>query len=519
MTNPTNRGGITFAVDAVQPASKPLGTEPTHTAVKRFFEKPVESCSDYAGLCVWGVTYHPLFWMLHSAYSEHRPIVLSPDMIWLTIVQGLAQHVRNNKDALWHHFAGADLEPTLTVIREDIVRGSPENLWAEVVADLAGQVGRYLPEIREQLVPTFSTSGPHERVAFEIALLEVVLPFYLYQVSAICGIPQVTLEGEAEDWQLLRERVGYLRRFDVDWWLDRLEPVCDEFIAAARGAPDIDHWRRIYHKDPACGGTEFNGWIGHLVPYIRDQLSNRFELKNPLLFNNVDQIKLASLPTPLSRVPFSLERKTGTSQPMEFLAGMVAVEQDESTLALRPKIGWAVRELTPVERIDKQFSRVEPPLSSSQMAYQYQRLAALPRPPHALKQFYATCNGGTIGASPAAPTFTFLAMSELDTVPCEAPLAMFRGEYEGRLCLVPFCKLADARMAALILGFGYEHHGAVAVVPRNLTWGEHLQLVAARFEDFLAGALDSPARPYFDLPAFELRRLEIRKFSGPYQGR
>ncbi|MCB9896056.1 MAG: DUF4419 domain-containing protein [Planctomycetes bacterium] len=520
MTNPTNRSGITFSVDAVPPATKPLSTEPAHAAVKRFFERPVESCSDYTGECVWGVTYHPLYWAVHMGYSEHRPIVLSPDMVWLTIVQGLAQHVRNNKDDLWHHFAGADVEPVLTVVREDIVRGSPENLWSEVIADLAQQVGTYLPEIRNQLVPTFSTTGVHERAAFEVALLEVVLPFYLYQVSAICGIPQVTLEGTPEDWMLLRERVGFLRRFDLDWWLDGLEPVCDEFIAAAKGVPDIDHWRRIYHKDPACGGTEFNGWIGHLVPYVRDQLSNQFDQRNPLLDSNTDRIKLASLPTPLSRVPFRLERRAGVvaNQPMEFLAGMIGVEQDEQTLALRPKIGWAVRELTPLERIEKQFDTVVPPQSPSEMARQYQRLTSLPRPPHALKQFYAVCDGGTVSDS-GRVAFTFLPMSKLEPLAAEAPLALFRGEYEGRLCLVPFCRLADGRMAALALGFGYEHHGAVVVLPPGLRWGERVQLVADRFENFLAGVLDSPSRAYFDMPAFELVRLEIRGLDKPYTGR
>ena len=33
--------------------------------------------------------------MLHSAYNSHCPIVLTPDVLWLLICQGFAEHVKN----------------------------------------------------------------------------------------------------------------------------------------------------------------------------------------------------------------------------------------------------------------------------------------------------------------------------------------------------------------------------------------------------------------------------------------
>jgi len=502
----TDRPGITFDVHDVLPAAKALGTEPTHRAVMRFFEKPVESCSDYTGACVWGVTYHPLFWSIHAAFNEHRPLVLSPDMIWLTVVQGLAQHVRNHRDELWHHFAGADEAPTLSVVRDDFVKGSPENLWADIVKELADQVGAYLPEVREQLVPLFSTTGPHERMAFELALLEVVLPFYLYEVMAICGIPRITLEGTTDDWRMLRERVDYLRRFDVDWWIDKLVPVCDGFITASEGKRDIQHWRQIYTKDPACGGTEFDGWIGHLVPYIRGELSNQFDKRNPLLTDQGAKIKLAALPTPLSRVPFTLARRDGVvrDHSMEFLSGLVAVEQGDD-LALRPKIGWAVRELTPMEQIGA-HGNLRPPLGEQEMLVQNRRLSGLPRPPHALKKFYSECNGGVLGED---STYEFFSVEVLEGIPCNVPAELVRGEYTVDSHVVPFCRFGDNRMAALILGMGYEHHGGIVILPADGMWGQELPMVAERFEEFLGNALASPDTPFMDRPGFEAAMIEV----------
>ncbi|MCA8947021.1 MAG: DUF4419 domain-containing protein [Planctomycetes bacterium] len=511
MSTRTARPGITFAVDDVEPAKTALSLEPTYQAVKRFFEKPVESCSDYSGEVVWVVKYHPLFWAVHTAFNEHRPLVFSPDMIWLTIVQGLAQHVRNHQDDLWHHFAGADLTPVLCVERDDIVKGSPENLWEEMVSELADQVAMYLPEIREQLVPTFSTTGPRERMAFELALLEVVLPFYLYQFASICGIPQVTLEGTADDWKLLQDRVRYLRRFEMDWWLDPLDDVCEGFVLAAEQKPDLNHWRGMYRKDAACGGTEFDGWIGHLVPYTRGELSNCFDQRNPLLAGGGERIRLAALPTPLSRVPFRYVKRGNASRNyrMEFLSGKVAVEQDPESLALRPKIGWAVRETSAMERLETEFVTIRAPLSESAIVYQYQRLTNLPRPPHALKQFYAECNGGTVGTLEGQPAYDFLPMELIEPIPVKVPEDQVRGEYSVRAHLVPFCQMADGSMAALVLGYGYDHHGGVLVMPREQVWGKQLPLVADRFESFLEQSFDSPDQPYTALPGFEPTLIDV----------
>ncbi len=41
---------------------------------------------------------------LHVAFSKHLPVELSPDIIWITIAQGFAQHVTNNAEKLRNHF-------------------------------------------------------------------------------------------------------------------------------------------------------------------------------------------------------------------------------------------------------------------------------------------------------------------------------------------------------------------------------------------------------------------------------
>src|SRR5262249_48555239 len=51
-----------------------------------------EACSRYHGRLVADIAFHPLIAALHRAFCDHRPLSLSPDMIWLLIAQGVANH-------------------------------------------------------------------------------------------------------------------------------------------------------------------------------------------------------------------------------------------------------------------------------------------------------------------------------------------------------------------------------------------------------------------------------------------
>jgi hypothetical protein len=60
----------------------------------------------------------PLLGAIHVAFAQHRPLVLSPDAVWLTILGGVAQHVKLNAEALRprlvRHQGKRELRVTLT---------------------------------------------------------------------------------------------------------------------------------------------------------------------------------------------------------------------------------------------------------------------------------------------------------------------------------------------------------------------------------------------------------------------
>ena len=78
----------------------------------------------FNGRLVAGVRSHPLIATLHTAFDEHRSVCLSPDVIWLTILQGLAHHVNANAEILRKHFVRHEGKLKIKVYRDDFVKGS-----------------------------------------------------------------------------------------------------------------------------------------------------------------------------------------------------------------------------------------------------------------------------------------------------------------------------------------------------------------------------------------------------------
>lgn len=56
-------------------------------------------------------------------------------------------------------------------------------------------------------------------------------------------------------------------------------------------------------------------------------------------------VSVADFPSALSRAPLHWEC-LGQNFSMELLAGLMGSSQDPDTLAIRPEIGWAVRDVT-----------------------------------------------------------------------------------------------------------------------------------------------------------------------------
>lgn len=337
----------TFQVDDVAPATTRLPTR----QLGDLWHDTLALGGDPATPVIDHGKTHPLLAAVGIAFAQHRPLILSPDAVWLTIAQGVAQHVRLNAEALRPRLVRHDGRKPLIVAWDGDMPTDPA-AWTAIVTAFRGRLADELGSGRAALFECdFSTSTDIERVASQIVLLDAYSPYFSWWLMCVCGIPSITLTGTVADWQRIRERIDVIAELDLATWCRSLAPIADQFVRAAAGDVDVAFWRRIYNPADAYGGEVITGWITRLYPYL--EASGAVSHPNPMLALPLDEpkgykrgkdydgpgLRSDSVPGTRSRVRVHIVNGSSTPRSVALEAGVVAVAQ-EPDLALRPLIAW-----------------------------------------------------------------------------------------------------------------------------------------------------------------------------------
>jgi hypothetical protein len=365
----------TFQVSKVDLANAPRAALDREQAISDLLSAPLPSVSEPDGLIdrsrprrmsrieqaytsdarlVACTDVSPLVQMAHDAFYEHRPIALSPDAVWFTIAQGFATHVNLNAEALRHRFVRHEGKLKLVVIRSDFFLGQ-RNPWPEAFAAFSSQIAGHVGKLRDLVVADFSTTGPLERAATEVLLMDTFQAYFQYEMMCGCGIPQITLLGTPEDWRSVRRRAQHLSEYGLEAWTAALLPVLDRIVATAEGADDPTFWQSFFHYESGSMGAALTGWISVLYPYLVDWKTKQATIPNPYLASweaSVGKGCTPRGPAPgpgLSQIPGGLgsapvgvvDARTGERHEMRFVAGMFGVVEDAAGV-LSPEFGWAI---------------------------------------------------------------------------------------------------------------------------------------------------------------------------------
>lgn len=285
--------------------------------------------------------YHSFFDGMHLAYADHRPYVISPDMIWLLISQGFARHVNNNAAELRKYFVDYKGKLSLVVRNDAINLTDPNSPWESVFPEFTKQIGKQTGgDLIKTLTCDFTTTTPVSKVASEITIMEAMKPYFKFIVMYIsCGIPEITLEGTPEDWQKVLDKARSLRKYKLDWWIDEIEPLLENFVSSSKGDIDKEFWQKMFknHSEKECGAPLIiDGWIIKFFPYNKEGKRNNFQ---ELIYRD-------NLPNEIVKVDLEYLEVKGNKMetiPLELWAGFVGLQQNTTTYALKPQIGWMIR--------------------------------------------------------------------------------------------------------------------------------------------------------------------------------
>lgn len=285
--------------------------------------------------------YHSFFNGMYQAYADHRPFVLSPDMIWLLISQGFARHVNANADVLRDKFVHFDGKLSLIVRSDSIKLDNPNSPWENIFPEFTKQIAKQTGnELIGVLSADFTTTTPVEKVASEITIMEAMEPYFEFIViSVVCGIPEITLKGTPNDWQKVLDKTKKLGQYELTWWTKELEPILEGFIKTSKGEIDKLFWQNMfkYHSQNKYGAPNMiDGWIVKFFPYDKD--GKRNTLKELAGDKN--------LPEEIVKVDLKYLKKVGDSiitTPLELWAGFIGLKQNQENFTLTPQIGWMIR--------------------------------------------------------------------------------------------------------------------------------------------------------------------------------
>jgi Domain of unknown function (DUF4419) len=367
---------------------------------------------------VEGGDFHPLIAAAAIAYKQHMPLVLSPDMIWITILQGVARHIALHAESLRPKLVAHQTRIELLVNTNLGRLPETDAQMLAVTQSFVELIGKHVPADKQFLLRgEFSTTTDVERIVGSIVVMDSFQPYFDYVFRVICGIPSVILEGTPADWESLGAKVQLLHESDLDisWWTRHLLPLCDHFVRTADGDADRTHWNNLCKITERYGVDDLNGWLLKFIPYIRHDKNELPCHRNPVLelsefpTDNKKMGKITGctsnmLPTGLSFAPVACQNlEADTTDQYQFVAGLVGVRQSNDDFSLRPVFGWAISEAAQIDALIARLRNeheVHPP-ERIESAWLLASQIFNGNLPGDLWRFYAETGGATLKAEGA----------------------------------------------------------------------------------------------------------------------
>ena len=155
--------------------------------------------------------------VFYTAHTNHYPIRIKPDDIWLLILQSFSNHVNINSEKLRDLFVDFSGKQTLTV-KYDLSDISEVN--RKVLEDFSEQINEQMKyflgeKLLEILSANFSTSNYDSILISKISIMGAFKKYFTFKMELCgCGIPYIILEGTAEDYKKILEKTKYLSKYN-----------------------------------------------------------------------------------------------------------------------------------------------------------------------------------------------------------------------------------------------------------------------------------------------------------------
>ena len=86
--------------------------------------------------------------------------------------------------------------------------------------------------IADKLVANFSTTTKESRVVSEIVLMDAMQKYFEYELDSECGIPEIRITGEKEDWMNLISKANQIAELipNFSFWIESFNEILQHFL-------------------------------------------------------------------------------------------------------------------------------------------------------------------------------------------------------------------------------------------------------------------------------------------------
>jgi hypothetical protein len=205
---------------------------------------------------------------MFMAYSNHQPLSLRPDDIWIAILVNFGRYVQNHAEDVRHLFVNHQGKKELVVkVKSPFLQYTTPEHWEKFIELMADTIqDNVKSDLVPWMTPTFTTTTHNDVMVANLAIMSTVREYFDMKFELSCGLSQVTLEGTLEDWQKLYTKTMELHRFKInviDEWCDLMLPILQEFINSYQGQVNTDFWQKICTSKRRGSGSQqrLRGWF------------------------------------------------------------------------------------------------------------------------------------------------------------------------------------------------------------------------------------------------------------------
>lgn len=194
---------------------------------------------------------------LEKAWGNHYGVVMSPDILWYTLLSEITLIVAEDSSLYSHLFTDQPDKKKEILVQSDSEYLIPLDTLIEAIKN-------NVPCNIDAFLPNFSTTVESSKFAKYAAFADIVSPYYQYSMYC-CGIPFINIEGTKDDYLSIVDnftKIGNLLNSHQDYF-NKVLTVLSNIV---NNIDSPNFWDKMFYLEKCGSGSqnEVFGWFTEL---------------------------------------------------------------------------------------------------------------------------------------------------------------------------------------------------------------------------------------------------------------